>query len=145
MDSLKPVLLTVLLLCSIGVGCYLYHNYHESELREADRINREYPLIDNYKDSVPLCGIVEYGDFTLNVYRHGYIVNLSNGKKFSLVLARNEAYSPIDIEHFLEYKDSIYYNPRVNGDSIFIFRGGKRYYFRLRKVLDKEGKVIYPK
>ncbi len=145
MDSLKPVLLTVLLLCSIVLGCYLYHNYDEFQKREAERIKCEYPLIDNYKDSVPLCGVVERADFNLE-YIKTFTVNLNNGKKFSLWGAgRNEAYSPFDIENFLEYKDSIYYNPRINGDSIFIFRGGKRYYFRLRKVLDKEGKVIYPK
>ncbi len=136
----------IFLICVNIVLFIVFKKYNDFEIQEAKRINAMYPLIGDYKDSLPLCGIVERGDFVGNSHSHDYIVDLSNGKKFSLWgSTSNQAYSPQYIINFLEYRDSIYYNPTINGDTIFIFRRGKRYFFRWDKTLDKEGKVIYRK
>ena len=116
----------------ITLSLFIFDNI--TEMKEADAMNEQYPLI------------------TKNSYIHGVVVNkidnkdslyykgetyleLNNHEQFSLFgLARNKSYRESNLDEFINIGDSI--NKRSGKNDIYIYRNGKEYHFVLGEIIE---------
>ncbi|MBN1416029.1 MAG: hypothetical protein JW973_13085 [Bacteroidales bacterium] len=80
----------------------------------------EFSLVDK---STEISGIIVH----LREYRGNSLIEMNDGSKYWLKLAKNYNYDPPTLYEFVKNGDSILKQP--NNDTIFFFRGSSRYYF----------------
>lgn len=65
----------------------------------------------------------------------GYVI-FRSGEKYSIPYSRNYNYKPHSLSQFLIKGDII--EKKKGGDSLFVFRNGKEYFFLLNKDIGEE-------